>query len=49
MVYAAKRATLLWHDCDDAHPGVVQALEEFRERGYNIKRIDGTPIAYLKL
>ena len=49
-VYAGEHPTFLWHDCDDQHPGVVQALEEFREkRNLDIRRIAGTPLAYLKL
>lgn len=47
MACASAGATLLWHDCDAGHPDVVQALQEFRAMGYDIKRIDGTPIAYL--
>ena len=49
MVYAGKPATFLWHDCDDSHQGVVDALLYFREKGWDIRRIEGTPLAYLKL
>jgi hypothetical protein len=40
------KGVFLWHDCDESHPGVVQALLEWRQLGRNVVRISGTPIAY---
>lgn len=42
------KGVFLWHDCDEAHPGVVKALLEWRALGRNVVRIEGTPIAYWK-
>lgn len=42
------KGVFLWHDCDDHHPGVVQFLAEWRALGRDIRRIEGTPIAYWK-
>jgi Methyltransferase domain len=42
------KGIFLWHDCEDAHPGVVKALLEWRTLGRNVIRIEGTPIAYWK-
>jgi hypothetical protein len=42
------KGVFLWHDCDDTHPGVVNALLEWRALGRNVVRIEGTPIAYWK-
>lgn len=39
---------LIWHDCDDAHPGVVRLLEEWRALGRNVQLISGTPLAFWK-
>jgi hypothetical protein len=36
----------LWHDCDEAHPGVLRTILEWRHLGRNIIRIEGTSIAY---
>jgi hypothetical protein len=44
----AGRGVFLWHDCDDAHPGVVSFVSEWRQEGRDIRRISGTPIAYWK-
>lgn len=41
------KGVFLWHDCDFAHPGVVQFIKEWRNLGRNIVRIEGTPLAYL--
>ncbi len=41
-----KPKTLVWHDCDDGHPGVVRCLVEWRSLGRDIKRIRGTSLAY---
>lgn len=42
------RGVFLWHDCDDAHPGVVRLILEWRNKGRDVRRIAGTPIAYWK-
>jgi hypothetical protein len=42
------KGVFLWHDCDEAHPGVVKALLEWRALGRDVVRIEGTPIAYWK-
>lgn len=41
------KGVFLWHDCDFAHPGVVQCIKEWRDLGRPIVRIEGTPLAYL--
>lgn len=41
------KGVFIWHDCDFAHPGVVQFVNEWRTLGRNIVRIEGTPLAYL--
>lgn len=48
LALAGEGGVFLWHDCDDRHPGVVRFLCECRDRGMDIKRIAGTPIAYWK-
>ena len=45
---AASSSTFVWHDCDSIHPGVVKFLKECRKKGLDVKRISGTPLAYLK-
>lgn len=40
--------TFLWHDCDAAHPEVIQFILEWRGLGRNIARIEGTALAYWK-
>jgi hypothetical protein len=42
------RGVFLWHDCDDAHPGVIRFISEWRQLGRDVRRISGTPIAYWK-
>jgi hypothetical protein len=42
------RGVFLWHDVEWAHPGVIQFLTEWRQKGRDIRRISGTPIAYWK-
>lgn len=42
------KGTFLWHDCDEAHPGVIQFVLEWRALGRNIVRIRDTAIAYWK-
>jgi hypothetical protein len=49
MELSGKKGVFLWHDCDYGHPGVVKFLKEYRDSGYDIVRIQNTPIAYLKL
>jgi hypothetical protein len=38
--------TMMWHDCDEQHPGVVKLLEEWRMLGRSIFRIKNTSLAY---
>jgi hypothetical protein len=40
-------ATLLWHDCDQDHPGVVSWLEEMSSQGHPVRRIAGTNLAIM--
>jgi methyltransferase family protein len=42
------KGVFVWHDCDEAHPGVVKALLEWRALGRDVVCIRGTPIAYWK-
>jgi hypothetical protein len=42
------RGVFLWHDCDVTHPGVEKFVREWRTLGRDIRRIEGTPIAYWK-
>lgn len=42
-----RQATLLWHDCDVAHPGVATHLADMVQAGYPVKRIGWTHMAIL--
>lgn len=42
------KGTFLWHDCDLAHPGIIQFLLEWRKLGRDVVRIHGTCIGYWK-
>lgn len=42
------KAVFLWHDCDRNHPGVIRCLMEWRAMGRDVRRIEGTPLAYWK-
>lgn len=42
------KGVFLWHDCDWNHPGVVRCLMEWRALGRDVRRIEGTPLAYWK-
>lgn len=44
----APQATIVWHDCDRQHPGVVRWLAEMVDRGHPIVRLAGTPLAVLR-
>lgn len=46
---AAPGAVFVWHDCDSGHPGVLKFIREWREKGRDIRRISGTPLAYWKM
>jgi hypothetical protein len=46
---AGNKGVFLWHDCDAKHPGVEKYIMEGREQGLDIRRISGSPLAYLKL
>ena len=39
--------TLLWHDCDQFHPGVTAWLVEMIQAGHPVRRIKGTNLAML--
>ena len=39
--------TLIWHDCDDSHPGVVRWLREMLHMGYPVKHIKGTQLGIM--
>lgn len=39
--------TILWHDCDYWHPGVLKYLRELTESGRPVRRIKGTHMAVL--
>ena len=41
--------TLIWHDCDDRHPGVVRWLVQMVRSGHPVRQIDGTNLAILDL
>jgi len=43
---AGRPATFVWHDCDDQHPGIVRFLLEWRALGRDVRRIDGTTLAW---
>ena len=45
---ARGNSTFVWHDCDEIHPGVTRWLGELVDRGLQVKRIEGTVIAYLR-
>jgi hypothetical protein len=42
------KGVFLWHDCDRNHPGVIRCLMEWRAMGRDVRRIEGTPLAYWK-
>lgn len=42
------KGLFFWHDCDDAHPGVIRFLNEWREKGHEVVRIRETCLAYWK-
>jgi len=42
------KGVFLWHDCDRNHPGVIRFLMEWRAMGRDVRRIEGTPLAYWK-
>lgn len=42
------KGVFVWHDCDEAHPGVVKALLEWRALGRDVVRIAGVPMAFWK-
>ena len=41
--------TVVWHDCDLYHPGVVQWLAEMVAAGQPVRRLRGTALAVLQL
>jgi hypothetical protein len=46
---AARPATIVWHDVDAVHPGVVRRLVEMVREGYNVKIPKCTSLAFLYL
>ncbi len=42
-------SVILWHDCDPYHPGVERLIFEWRGLGRDVRRIDGTTLAYWKM
>ncbi len=44
-----RRATILWHDCDRGHPGVVRYLAELVQAQFPVKRISWTHLAILEI
>jgi hypothetical protein len=42
------KGTFLWHDCDNAHTGVTRFVDEWRNSGRDIVRLEGTSLAYWK-
>jgi hypothetical protein len=42
-----RAATLLWHDCDRGHPGVLSWLNEMLSLGHPVRRIAGTNLAIM--
>jgi hypothetical protein len=44
-----RQATILWHDCDHAHPGVLRYLAELIQAQFPIKRIGWTHMAILDI
>ncbi|MDR1191339.1 MAG: hypothetical protein LBK60_06720 [Verrucomicrobiales bacterium] len=48
LIVSGGRGVFLWHDCDLGHPGVLRFIHEWRGCGRDIRRIDGTAIAYWK-
>lgn len=50
LAIAADHSTMMWHDYDDNHPGVVNVLTEWRKvLGRNIFHIEGTRLAYWRV
>lgn len=41
-------SVFVWHDCDPSHPGVAKCLVEWRRLNRDVRRIEGTPLAYWK-
>lgn len=48
LTIADPGSTFLWHDCDDAHEGVVRFLREWEEQGRDVVMIAGTTLGYWK-
>jgi hypothetical protein len=44
-----RRATILWHDCDRGHPGVVRYLAELVQAQFPVKRVSWTHLAILEI
>jgi hypothetical protein len=48
LAIAGPDSLIIWHDCDDHHPGVVAFLHEFQSRGHNVIRLRNTYFALMK-
>jgi hypothetical protein len=46
-VSKGRRATIVWHDCDEGHRGVTRWLAEMVAEGHPVKRIKGTNLAVM--
>jgi hypothetical protein len=45
-IAGGRPATIVWHDCDADHPGVVRLVQEWRGLGRNIRLLSGTSLAF---
>jgi hypothetical protein len=45
---AGEKATFVWHDCDDTHPGVTRWLGELVDAQLPVCRIEGTAVACMR-
>lgn len=43
----SKVKTIIWHDCDEAHPAVTRRLHEMTIEGFPVRRIANTHLAVL--
>lgn len=42
------KGVFIWHDVNQEHPGVVKLINEWRDQGRDITRIQGTSLGYWK-
>jgi hypothetical protein len=48
LAICGKPATIVWHDCDPGHTGVVRWLADMVRQGYDVVRLKDMPLAVLK-